>query len=63
MLCAEDEIGLSNNHEGIIVLPKNAVVGMPASQFYNLYNDWIFEIWLTPNSMEAMSLLGVSKDV
>lgn len=63
MLCAEDEIGLSDNHEGIIVLPKNAKAGMPASQFYNLYNDWIFEIGLTPNRMDAMSHLGVAKDV
>lgn len=63
MLCAEDEIGLGNNHEGIIVLPKNAKVGMAASDFYNLYNDWVFEIGLTPNRMDAMSHLGVAKDV
>ena len=63
MLCAEDEIGLSNNHEGIIVLPSNAPVGMEVSQYYNLYSDWIFEIGLTPNRMDAMSHLGVAKDV
>ena len=63
MLCAEDEIGLGNSHEGIIILPQNAKVGMAASDFYNLYNDWIFEIGLTPNRMDAMSHLGVAKDV
>lgn len=63
MLCAEDEIGLGNSHEGIIVLPKNANAGMAAADYYNLYSDWIFEIGLTPNRMDAMSHLGVAKDV
>ncbi|MEO9210854.1 MAG: phenylalanine--tRNA ligase subunit beta [Ginsengibacter sp.] len=63
MLCAEDEIGLSHNHEGIIVLPEDTVTGMVASEFYGLYSDWIFEIGLTPNRMDAMSHLGVAKDV
>lgn len=63
MLCAEDEIGLGNSHEGIIVLPQNAKPGMLASDYYNLYDDWIFEIGLTPNRMDAMSHLGVAKDV
>ena len=63
MLCAEDEIGLGNSHEGIIVLPQNAIPGMLASQYYNLYHDWIFEIGLTPNRMDAMSHIGVAKDV
>jgi phenylalanyl-tRNA synthetase beta chain len=63
MLCAEDEIGLGNSHEGIIVLAESAKAGMPASEYYNLYNDWIFEIGLTPNRMDAMSHLGVAKDV
>ncbi|HXR84873.1 MAG TPA: phenylalanine--tRNA ligase subunit beta [Hanamia sp.] len=63
MLCAEDEIGLGISHEGIIVLPQKAKPGMPLSDFYNLYNDWIFEIGLTPNRMDAMSHLGVAKDV
>jgi phenylalanyl-tRNA synthetase beta chain len=63
MLCAEDEIGLGNSHEGIIVLPQKAKAGMAVSDFYNLYNDWIFEIGLTPNRMDAMSHLGVAKDV
>ncbi len=63
MLCAEDEIGLGNSHAGIIVLPENAKPGMAASEYYNLYNDWIFEIGLTPNRMDAMSHIGVAKDV
>lgn len=63
MLCAEDEIGIGNSHEGIIVLPTDAVVGVPAKDYYNLYSDWIFEIGLTPNRMDAMSHIGVAKDI
>src|SRR5665647_22635 len=63
MLCAEDEIGLGQSHEGIIVLPKNAKTGMTAKEFYHLYSDWTIEIGLTPNRMDAMSHLGVAKDV
>ncbi|MEO9022229.1 MAG: phenylalanine--tRNA ligase subunit beta [Ginsengibacter sp.] len=63
MLCAEDEIGLGNSHEGIIVLPEDTKAGMAASDYYKLYSDWIFEIGLTPNRMDAMSHLGVAKDV
>ncbi len=63
MLCAEDEIGLGFSHEGIIILPENAKTGRAAKDYYNLYSDWIFEIGLTPNRMDAMSHLGVAKDV
>jgi phenylalanyl-tRNA synthetase beta chain len=63
MLCAEDEIGLGNNHDGIIVLKDDAKTGMPANEYYKLYSDWVFEIGLTPNRMDAMSHLGVAKDV
>lgn len=63
MLCAEDEIGLGHSHEGIIVLTNDAKKGMLANEYYNLYNDWVFEIGLTPNRMDAMSHLGVAKDV
>ena len=63
MLCAEDEIGLGKSHEGIIVLPKDVKTGTPASKYYNIYSDWVFEIGLTPNRMDAMSHLGVAKDV
>ena len=63
MLCAEDETGLGESHEGIIVLPKEVKTGTLASEYYNIYSDWIFEIGLTPNRMDAMSHLGVAKDI
>lgn len=63
MLCAEDEIGLGQSHEGIIILPKDVKTGTLASEYYNIYSDWIFEIGLTPNRMDAMSHLGVAKDI
>ncbi len=63
MLCAEDEIGLGQSHDGIIVLPKEVNTGPAASEYYNIYSDWVFEIGLTPNRMDAMSHLGVAKDV
>lgn len=63
MICAEDEIGLGNSHAGIIVLPEETKVGIPASEYYQLYSDHTIEIGLTPNRMDAMSHLGVAKDV
>jgi phenylalanyl-tRNA synthetase beta chain len=63
MICAEDEIGIGHSHEGIIVLPADAVVGQPVADYYKPYSDWIYEIGLTPNRMDAMSHLGVAKDV
>jgi phenylalanyl-tRNA synthetase beta chain len=63
MICAEDEIGLSHQHDGIMVLPPNAVTGTPAAEFFEVYNDCIYEIGLTPNRMDAMSHLGVARDV
>src|SRR5450432_1888253 len=63
MICAEDEIGLSDNHAGIMVLPANIKAGTPAATYFQPYTDWIYEIGLTPNRMDAMSHLGVSKDV
>ncbi|HLL44595.1 MAG TPA: phenylalanine--tRNA ligase subunit beta, partial [Segetibacter sp.] len=63
MICAEDEIGLGNSHDGILVLPGNIAAGMKASDYFKPYTDWIFDIGLTPNRMDAMSHLGVAKDV
>jgi phenylalanyl-tRNA synthetase beta chain len=63
MICAEDEIGLGNNHNGIMVLPKETVVGTIVADHFKPYTDWIFEIGLTPNRMDAQSHLGVAKDV
>lgn len=63
MICSEDEVGLGTSHDGIVILPENAKVGEPVSSIFNLYNDWIYEIGLTPNRMDAMSHFGVAKDV
>ncbi len=63
MICSEDEIGLGNNHDGIIVLPNDVIIGSNVSDYFTSYSDWIFEIGLTPNRMDAMSHLGVAKDV
>lgn len=63
MICAEDEIGIGESHEGIIVLPADTPVGKPASEIFPFYSDWIYEIGLTPNRMDAMSHLGVARDV
>ncbi len=63
MICAEDEIGLSDNHAGIMVLPADLKAGTPAAEFFKPETDWIYEIGLTPNRMDAMSHLGVARDV
>lgn len=63
MICAEDEIGLGTAHDGILVLPAHAKPGEPASGYFETYSDWIYEIGLTPNRMDAMSHYGVARDV
>ncbi len=63
MICAEDEIGLGESHEGIMVLDAAAVPGTPAADYFKPLSDWIYEIGLTPNRMDAMSHLGVARDV
>jgi phenylalanyl-tRNA synthetase beta chain len=63
MICAEDEIGVSDDHGGIIVLDESIKVGTPVSELYEYYQDWVYEIGLTPNRMDAMSHYGVAKDV
>ncbi len=63
MICAEDEVGLSDNHSGIYILNDEAEAGEDASKYFNTYTDWVFEIGLTPNRMDAMSHIGVAKDV
>ncbi|MES1218130.1 MAG: phenylalanine--tRNA ligase subunit beta, partial [Bacteroidota bacterium] len=63
MICAEDEIGLGTSHAGIIVLPADVKVGQSAIEYFQPYEDWIYEIGLTPNRMEAMSHWGVARDV
>ena len=63
MICAEDEIGLGTSHDGIMVLAADTTVGTPAATMFEPYQDWVYEIGLTPNRMDAMSHLGVAKDV
>ena len=63
MICAEDEIGLGTSHDGIMVLQADTTVGTPAATLFEPYQDWVYEIGLTPNRMDAMSHLGVAKDV
>src|SRR4029079_17866918 len=63
MICAEDEIGLGASHNGIMVLPSKLKVGTPAADYFKPYHDWIYEIGLTPNRMDAMSHWGVARDV
>lgn len=63
MICAEDELGLGYSHDGIMVLPEECVPGTPAAEYFKPYSDYIFEIGLTPNRMDAMSHLGVARDV
>jgi phenylalanyl-tRNA synthetase beta chain len=63
MLCAEDELGLGDSHAGILVLNEDAIPGTPAADYFQLKSDWIYEIGLTPNRMDAMSHLGVARDV
>ena len=63
MICAEDEIGLGESHAGIMILDESAKVGTPAAEYFEPYTDWIYEIGLTPNRMDAMSHIGAAKDV
>lgn len=63
MLCAEDEIGLGNDHEGILVLPGKLRTGLPAAEYFKPYTDYIYEIGLTPNHMDAMNHMGVARDL
>lgn len=63
MICAEDEIGIGTSHDGIMVLPNDAVVGTPASEYFKIESDHIFEIGLTPNRSDATSHYGVARDL
>jgi phenylalanyl-tRNA synthetase beta chain len=63
MLCAEDEIGWGESHAGIMVLPEGTAPGTTLTQLLEPYTDWVYEIGLTPNRMDAMSHLGVARDV
>ncbi|NNE56386.1 MAG: phenylalanine--tRNA ligase subunit beta [Flavobacteriales bacterium] len=63
MICAEDEIGLGESHDGIMVLEANAKVGSPAGEFFDLGDDFCLEIGLTPNRTDGMSHIGVARDL
>lgn len=63
MICAEDEIGLGESHEGIMVLDAGTKVGTPASEYFKIENDIVFEIGLTPNRADAASHIGVARDL
>ena len=62
MICAEDEIGVGTSHDGIIVLPEDAVVGTPAAEYYGLESDYVIEVDITPNHSDACSHWGVARD-
>ena len=63
MICAEDELGLGESHDGIMVLDEKLKVGIPAAEVFKVENDEVFEIGLTPNRADAMSHLGVARDL
>lgn len=63
MICAEDELGLGEGHDGILVLSDKLKPGTPASEVFEIYTDSVFEIGLTPNRADAMSHWGVARDL
>lgn len=63
MICAEDELGLGTDHEGIMVLDENLDIGKPINEIFDLYTDYIFDIAITPNRPDATCHLGVARDL
>lgn len=63
MICAEDELGLGTSHDGIMILDSKLKPGTPAAEVFNIENDSVFEIGLTPNRADAMSHYGVARDL
>jgi phenylalanyl-tRNA synthetase beta chain len=63
MICAEDELGLGDDHNGIIVLPEDVEIGGLARDLYDIENDFVYEIGLTPNRSDATSHIGVAEDL
>lgn len=63
MICAEDEIGLGNGHDGIMVLPDDIKAGTPAAEYFNVESDYCLEVELTPNRVDAASHYGVARDL
>lgn len=63
MICAEDELGIGESHAGILVLPEDTETGVPAAQYFNVVKDTVFEIGITPNHADALSHIGVARDL
>ncbi|MBD5356963.1 MAG: phenylalanine--tRNA ligase subunit beta [Bacteroides sp.] len=63
MICAEDEIGIGESHDGIMVLPNDVPIGTPAAQYFNVESDYCLEVELTPNRVDAASHYGVARDL
>ena len=63
MICAEDELGIGDSHEGIMVLDEKIKPGTPCSKVFNIEEDYVFNIGLTPNRADAMSHMGVARDL
>jgi phenylalanyl-tRNA synthetase beta chain len=63
MICAEDELGLGTSHDGIMVLPEGTPIGIPAATYFQVATDAVLEIGLTPNRTDAMSHIGVARDL
>ncbi len=63
MICAEDEIGIGNSHDGIIVLPADTAIGIPAKDYYGISDDYLIEVDITPNRIDAASHFGVARDL
>ena len=63
MICAEDELGLGQSHDGIMVLDDDTKIGTAAAELFDVENDQVFEIGLTPNRADAMSHYGVARDL
>ena len=63
MICAEDEIGVGTSHDGIMVLPADTPVGLPAKEYFHLEDDYIIEVDITPNRNDGASHYGVARDL
>ena len=63
MICAEDEIGIGQSHDGIMILPEETPIGMPAAEYFQLESDYLIEVDITPNRADACSHYGVARDL
>ena len=63
MICAEDEIGIGSSHDGIMILPEDTKIGLPASEYFHIEKDTVIEIDITANRIDAASHIGVARDL